>query len=249
MVRSVDSHPTVNSFLQIIRFVSLYARLNTVIKGSNIDNNEQMEILATTSKCLKHKAKQCDIDASDLKRALEDTLLNELTTRFVDSIPEPTTSDYIKDLLIYDICGFMLKARPCVTECIDCKKTVQSDELDLPLDFNAQHFTALRTRGGLIFVSVNMFKTFRVVESIIESHFNPIGQMYVAKSFEECIKKISQAQLMKLFCDAHRDKHLPYIIREYVCVRYHFESKRLKNLLLAQSDGDKIKKLKLSKHA
>lgn len=167
----------------------------------------------------------------------------------MDSIPEPTTSDYIKDLLIYDIWGKMLKARPCVTECIDCKKTVQSDELDLPLDFNAQHFTALRTRGGLIFVSVNMFKTFRVVESIIESHFNPIGQMYVAKSFEECIKKNFTSTFDETVLRRSSGQTFT-LYNKRMCMRpIPFWIERLQNLLLAQSDGDKIKKLKLSKHA
>ncbi len=232
-----------------MRYVSLLARLNTVIKGSNIDSSEQIVILVTLSKCLQHKAKQSDIAAADLKKSMEDTLLNELTTRYVDSLPNPKKIDYINDIAIYDICGYILKARPSVTECPDCKKSVICDELDLPPDFNADHFTALRTRGKLIFVTVNMFLTFRVIESIIESHFNPIGQMYVENSFQQCIVKISKAQILRLFCDVHRDHHLPYLIREYVSVRYHFESVRLKNLLLSQSKAEKVLNGKLSKLA
>lgn len=231
-----------------MRCVSLHARLNTVIKGSNIDSSEDIKILVTMSKCLRDKAKRCDIDAADLKKCLEDTLLKELTVRYVDSIPDPKKVDYINDVAIYDVCGYMLKARPSVTECVDCCKTVRCDELELPPNFNADSFTALRTRGGLIFVTVAMFKTFRVIESIIESHFNPIGQMYVSNSFQICIEKISKAQIMKLFCDEHRDKHLPYLIREYVCVRYHFESVHLKNLLLSQSKSAVSLNGKMSKN-
>lgn len=232
-----------------MRYISLHARLNTVIKGSNIDSSEHIRILVTMSKCLRAKAKECDIAAADMKKALEDKLLKELTERYVDSIPDPKKNDYINDIVIYDLCGYMLKARPMVTECPDCWKTVRCNELELPVGFTADHFTALRTRGNLIFVTVNMFKTFRVIESIIESHFNPIGQMYVDDSFQICIEKISKAQIMKLFCDKHRDHHLPYLIREYVGVRYHFESVRLKNLLLSQANASKISNGKLSKNA
>ena len=119
----------------------------------------------------------------------------------------------------------------------------------LPPDFNADAFTALRTRGNLIFVTVNMFLTFRVIESIVASHFNPIGQIYVTDSLQICIGKISKASILKLFCDVHRDHHLPYLIREYVGVRYHFESLRLKNLLLSQSKAKVKENGKLSKHA
>lgn len=180
---------------------------------------------------------------------MEDILLKELTSRYVDSLPEREKVDYINDIAIYDVCGYMLKARPSVTVCLDCKHSVQCNELELPPDFNFDHFTGLRTRGNLIFVTVNMFQTFRVIESIIESHFNPISQMYAENSFEECITKISKAQILKLFCDIHRDHHLPYLIREYVGVRYHFESVRLKNLMLSQSKAVKVSNAKLSKHA
>ncbi|EFX67538.1 hypothetical protein DAPPUDRAFT_261487 [Daphnia pulex] len=67
IVRGVDAHPTVTSFQQIIRYVSLGARLSTIIQGANVDNVEQMNILVTMSKCLKRQAKESDIRASDLR--------------------------------------------------------------------------------------------------------------------------------------------------------------------------------------
>lgn len=161
-----------------MRCVSLHARLNVVIKGSNVDSSEDIKILVTISKCLSEKAKQSDLAADDLKKSLEDKLLKELTVRYVDSIPVQPKNDYINDIAIYDLFGYLLKAWPSVTECEDCCKAVRCDELQLPPDFTADNFTALRTRGGLIFVAIGMFKAFRVIETIIQSHFNPIGQIY-----------------------------------------------------------------------
>ena len=84
--------------------------------------------------------------------------------------------DYVNDIVIYDLCGYIIKARSCVTiripyYCPDCYKTVRCEQLDLPNDFNVDHFTGLRNRGGLVFVTANMFKTFYVIERIIKSHF------------------------------------------------------------------------------
>ncbi|KZS02441.1 Uncharacterized protein APZ42_000517, partial [Daphnia magna] len=105
IIRSVDSHPTVTSFQQIIRYVSLGARLSTILKGSNVDNKEEINVLVTMSKCLQRHAKECDVNASYLKAVLEDKLLKEISIRYVTQIDEPANSDFVKDILIYDLCG------------------------------------------------------------------------------------------------------------------------------------------------
>ena len=192
MVRSVDSHPTVTSFQHIIRYVSLGARLSSLLKGANVDNVEQMNILVTMSKCLKSAAKECDIQASDLKAVLEDELLKELTVRYVEYVEEPAGKDFIKEAILYHLCGYMIHARPALTDCEDCKKSVRCEQMELPDDFTADHFTAIRNRGYLIFVTVPLFQTFRIIESIIQTHFEPICQMYVEDSFPKCITKIAR---------------------------------------------------------
>lgn len=123
---------------------------------------------------------------------------------------------------------FLLNAKPCVTECASCKKKNICTELDLPVDYNADACTALHNRGGLIFVTPKMFETFQVIEKIIESYNDPSGKMYSDNSFQECISKVSPATIIPLFCDDYRVFYLPYLIREYVAILYHFESKRLK---------------------
>lgn len=87
---------TVVSFQHIIRMVSLAVRLSTVIKGSNVDSAQQMDILVTMSKCLKRTAMEQDVEAANIRAALEDELLKELTVRFVDNIEEPSQNDYVK---------------------------------------------------------------------------------------------------------------------------------------------------------
>ena len=61
----------------------------------------------------------------------------------------------------------------------------------MPEDFTADHYTRLRNNGGLIFVTVNMFQTFTVIEMVIEGRFQSIGQIYEEETFQQCIDKIS----------------------------------------------------------
>lgn len=148
--------------------MSLGARLSTIIKGANVDNVEQMNILVTMSKCLQRQAKESDIRASELRSVLEDKLLKEITIRFVDKIDEPVNSNFVKDIFIYDLCGYIFKS---MSRCPDCYKSLRCEELEFPEDFTADHYTRIRNNGGLIFVTVNMFQTFRVIEKVIEGHF------------------------------------------------------------------------------
>ena len=69
------------------------------------------------------------------------------------------------------------------------------------------------------------------------------------ETFQMCIDKISTCHLVPIFCDIHRDEKLPYVIREFVGVRYYFESKRLKNLLLAKASANVKTNKKLAKLA
>jgi hypothetical protein len=61
------------------------------------------------SKCLQRQAKESDIRASELRSVLEDKLLKEITIRFVDKIDEPVNSNFVKDIFIYDLCGYMIQ--------------------------------------------------------------------------------------------------------------------------------------------
>ncbi|XP_057380927.1 uncharacterized protein LOC130703482 [Daphnia carinata] len=67
-------------------------------------------------------------------------------------------------------------------------------------------------------------------------------------SFQKCISKISKANIITVFCDVHRDFSFPYLIREFVSLRYHLESKRLKNVMLQVASAKVKIHGKLSKH-
>lgn len=98
---------------------------------------------------------------------------------------------------------------------------------------------------ALWFVSEESFETFSEIEFKVKS----LGQIYHHNSFEESIESVSQARVLKFFCDQHREMLYPWFIREYIGVRFHFESIRLKNEFLNQSKANVILQKKLSKYA
>ncbi|XP_045029959.1 uncharacterized protein LOC123472453 [Daphnia magna] len=252
IVRSVDSHPTVTSFLQIIRYVSLQSRLSFLmkqVKGSNIDNKEPLEMLVTMSQCLQQHAKYIDITVKDFKEAIKDKLLAELTIRYVDDIPKGGKNDFNLNLMVYDLCGYIVKTRKHLTACEVCKNLVRCHELDLPKDFTADQYTAMRNRGYLVYVTVPFFKTILVVELAIQSHFEDLNHIYIHDSFELCCAKIAELHTVPLFCDEHRDYNLKYVVMEYVKVRFHLESKRLRKLSVLQAKSKVQTNFKIAKNS
>lgn len=69
-------------------------------------------------------------------------------------------------MLIYVVCGYMMKTRRWLVECEKCKEPVLSNEEELPCDFEANDYTSLRTKGGLLFVTVPLFQTLCEVEKL-----------------------------------------------------------------------------------
>ena len=103
----------------------------------------------------------------------KEELLEELSIQYVSDIVNPNSkSDYIDNVLLYELCGYLVHARPSLTNCLDCKNSIVTNELILPENFLAADRTKLRTKGGLTFVSIPMFQTIQELEGIIKWHFN-----------------------------------------------------------------------------
>lgn len=236
-MRHIDPHPTCRSSLYIFRMLALYSSSTRVfIKNANVDQEEQLTNISSYKKCLVDRFKNNNKALEEFKYEIEQKLLKELTVRFISdcSITGKATVD---DMLVYDLCGFILKARSFLVDyCKDCKNSVICKELELPDDFDAANYTILRNKGGLTFVTIPMFLSFRTIEAEIAAHFSNDNHVYKSDSFEVCINAISETNIHPLFCDTHRNHSLPFLIMEYVHVRYHFESKRYKNLHFSKSN-------------
>lgn len=212
IIRYVNSHPSVTSWPQIIRYVTLQSRLNTARRNANIDDGEGVECLVSLANCLKKQAKELDVSAATIKCCLKKELLEELTIRYVGDISNPKI-DYMDNVPIYDLCGFLVRARPSMSKCAACKSSIVSNDFQLPDDFTAADFTRLRTKGGLTFVSIPMFKCVRELELVIQGHFNDPNHFYVVDTFQVCITKMSGTHLMEIFCEEHREEMISLVLK------------------------------------
>ncbi len=88
--------------------------------------------------------------------------------------------DFNLNVMVYDLCGYIVKTRKHLTACEACKKLVRCNELDLPKDFTADQYTAMISHGYLVYVTVPFFETIRIVELVI-SHILKISITFTWK--------------------------------------------------------------------
>ena len=202
------------------------------VKG-NIDNEENLRVLANYDECLVNKFKACEKEAAQLRESFKDQLLEELSVRYVEVMDDVASNDEFKRELIYDMFGYLLKTRDSVwNECDACKKGLITNYEDLPQDFMSAEFTANRNFGGLTFATVTFFKVIQLVEDVISKFFDKAEHIYVSNCYEEVISKLCELKLVNPCCEQHKDS-LPYLILQYVHIRFHTESKRFRNMHLS----------------
>ena len=116
---------------------------------------------------------------------------------------------------------------PVSPTCKDCNNLMETEET-LMEDFLPAQYTYKRNYGSLKYATAAMFKTFCEVENVIDSHFSSPNQIFVRDIYEEVLSKIKELSLIPISCTQHPGL-LPYLIMEYVQIRFHFEAKRYQN--------------------
>ena len=202
-------------------------------------------MLVDFKNCLMHKFRDNAKAAADLRATIKDNLMENLATRYVNELP--VSKNTITSYLVYDVAGYVAKTRTRLTQCEECKKSIITSEEKLPNDFNADAYTRARTKGGLQFVTVQMFQTLVEIEKVVSEHFKSSSHIYVNDTFQECIAKVSECYILSIFCDTHRTDNIGTLIMEYVKIRYYFESKRLRDVLLSKERTKVQASFKLAK--
>ena len=249
-MRHIAPHPTCKLALYIFRMLALHSVAGRIlIKNANVDQDENLYNICSFHDCLVDRFKSNTKILKELNLEMDRELISELATRFVEDCGYHN-KDTVDDVLVYDVCGYVVKARPFLTtNCIECKNSLVAEELLLPEDFCAANFTILKNKGGLIFVTIPMFLSFRTIEAVIAQHFANEKHVYITNTFRLCIKAISKSSIHPLFCEKHRKDSLPVLIREYVHIRFFFEQKRYNDFSFSKSNTqcktkDKKKKSK-----
>lgn len=176
---------------------------------------------------------------------MKDKLLDELTIRYVEVMPKLPV-DVAKDELLYDLCGYLLHTHKSVMECEACKNGMITNLEDLPESFLAPEYTATRTRGGLKFATESFFNVFNLVEQVVSKQFKDKSHVFIKDSCDRLIDQICDLNLKNPCCESHPET-LPYLITEYVRIRYHFESTRYRNLYFSKEQSQRHADSKKSK--
>jgi hypothetical protein len=100
----------------------------------------------------------------------------------------------------------------------------------------------------LKYATENFFKVFQLLEQIISNQFEKKEHVFIKDSYENVIDRICELKLSNPCCD-NQLECLPFLIMEYVRIRYHFESKRYRNLYFSKDQcesygNEKIKNIR-----
>ena len=151
--------------------MSLYTPAKAILRNANIEDSDDFHVLADFKDCLLHKFRNNKKAAADLREALKDVLMEGISSRYVNEL-QLSKVDRKSSLLIYDVCGYMMKTRSFLyDDREDCKRSVITTEDELPEEFTADEFTRSRTRGGLLFVTPRVYQTISEVEAVVSEHF------------------------------------------------------------------------------
>jgi hypothetical protein len=245
IVRSIDDKPTAHSWLHIFRILSLYTPTKIHVQRGNVDNEEELRILVKYQQCLVNKFKENEKEAADIRQSFKDKLLSELSIRYVDEMPNIPIEE-VQDGLIYNVCGYLLHTRKSVLDCEACRKGMITKLEDLPETFLPVNYTEARSRGGLKYATENFFKVFQLVEVILSNQFEKESHVFIKDSYEIVMDRICELNLSNPCCESHPEC-LPFLIMEYVRIRYHFESKRYRNLYFSKEHSQNHSNMKKSK--
>ncbi|KAI9551254.1 hypothetical protein GHT06_002298 [Daphnia sinensis] len=113
----------------------------------------------------------------------KDSLHKELLARYTTNILDGP-SDSTRDQLVYDLCGYLIRTRHEVCETYpDCNRLMETEESEME-NFQLAQYTYQRSYGALKYATVVMYKTFRAVENVIDSHFKSPDHIFVRDSYE-----------------------------------------------------------------
>jgi hypothetical protein len=73
----------------------------------------------------------------------------------------------------------------------------------------------------------------QLVENVVSDFFDNADHIYVNNCFEKVMSELCKLKVKNPCCDKHEDS-LPYLMMQYVHIRFHTESKRYRNIYLSK---------------
>lgn len=223
MVRSFsgdEDHPTVVSFTQIYRLLSLYAPIKACIQGNVTE--EPTHVLATMEETMKLK-KQHHASAHE---KLQDIINRKLalicegakgqggSSMFDHSYGVPSSQDCI----IYYICGYLVHSFTKHVKCKMCVLDIQSAQAQCP----EAYFTLQKDfkQGSLKHPSQKMFNMLKEIEHQLAAALKE--NKLCSDMFWLLLEALESCHISRLGCEAHKDTFTSELLMSYVTLRIHF---------------------------
>lgn len=230
--------------------LSLYTPVKNALRqtNGNVDNEEHLQVLTTYKQCMLKGFKKNANAAATLRAKLKDQLMKSRIYSNECHREAEKSLDLVQANACYNLCGYLIHTREDQINCSLCLESLSTTENEIPNDFYASYITSAKSKGFLRFASLGMFHTFAKVEKQLQKHFKS-EEAYLRDSFEMIVNKMAQdgLGLPNIGCHEHRTELVPFLIYEYLEIRYHLEAKRYKNELLEKLKVEQHKLRKLSK--
>lgn len=235
--------PTVTSFLELFRLLTLYYPTKQTLRGSNCDNEEEKNEVLTSYhlwiKCnFNHNKKEMQKKKEYLKDILLTGIIREINlAKTVENCSQNsyvTTDDKIDVLdcdIIYYICGYMVHSyrkkakRRNSSFCQNCMKNVDISPEHLPSNFTASQLSEIKKRGKLIFASHDMFKLICAAEEAFLSLAKHHG-IFLRDAFEAILLILSAKKLPLIGCTIHMKEMITTVIFQYLTLRFRCFGKK-----------------------
>lgn len=217
------------------------------MRGSNVDSEEQLQLLTSYSDWLKTKFKERKETNSQLKCYVKDILLEGLKVELEDANSNISELSTRNSNIVYYIGGYLvLRFKKGKKHCEECVKTMDTGLESLPEGFTAHEFTLLKNKGNLRFPSTSVFELLSKVESLI-TDFTIEGDIYERNSFLDILYTLCVDSLPKVGCDIHYINVMTNLIYDFLLVRYRFIGRDTTHEVTEESLTKKHKNRKLSK--
>lgn len=218
--------PTTSTFLQLFRMITLYYPTRKILRGSNVDNEDdnssieqRLTVLTTYKDWMINGYKENKKKTDALKSFVKDTMLKgiqvELEEQNCTQNPDKAS---MSDNLVYYIAGYLVFKCKSRCKCEACKKSVDTGLETLPPEFTAKDLTVLKNRGNLRFASTNMYRLLLKVENLILAKINA-GEIFSSCAFTDIITALCDEKLPQVGCNQHKEAFMTTLIVDYMCSR------------------------------
>jgi len=222
-----NDHPTMTTFLQLYRLLSLYAPTSRTLKGNVVPENEKPISIVHYSEILLGRAKSLKANREERRKEIEDKILGSLIDSFSGNrynfildehnYAKPQT----QDCLVYNLCGYIASRSEKFTSCIDCCSSLH---MSYPVLSSVSLLTIIKDLGGLKYPSYALF-------SLIKDQIEPavtsvLGnrEALVGDAISTILGNVNSLHCGGIGCnvDSHKFPLVTSLISYYINVRAFF---------------------------